>query len=193
MSNTLIAKVDKSTEREFAQNAIQGHLALELNKSYKDDDFITIKFGQMTFGKTVRQFREWGSGSGIISTGESIPIRLDIIGNKLLLNFVVFDIYGRWIAEIENNYWRRNPTTIGKFNYDKKGFEVIDNLEIQGMLLLHEEGKILFGGSKGGRMFMTIKDGNYIQEAIGIYNSIGVRQLFEYTGEQWIGVRKKYD
>ena len=45
----------------------------------------------------------------------------------MLISLKVFDLKGNLIAEVENNFWRPNRNFTGKFNYDDRGFEVIDN------------------------------------------------------------------
>ena len=129
----------------------------------------------------------------------------------------VYDLTGNLIAELEDNNWRPNKNFTGKYNYDRKGFEVINNqggvaasfdivgpntIKIQGFFPYIEENIILIAGDKGfttkpfgtkeieERVFrLTKKKYNiFIKDII---TSLPTSQLFEYSGSNWLHKRKR--
>lgn len=119
--------------------------------------------------------------------------------------------FNDWIVDIINNEWRRNPNYTGKFNYNDRGFEIIDNenivalnviicgkskIKMQGYLFVKHAQEVIIGGSKfstGDALPFDISPrGLYLlHEAI---ITAKIERVFEYTGENWPHtMRKDYD
>ena len=206
-SYTLINKLDIKTEKEFAENAITGELEMEFDLSSKESKPPIIIIGG---GPN-------DAGTPIISIGSFMPIITKKINNKLLISMKVYDLRGNLIAEIEDNKWRPNKNFSGKYNYDKKGFEVINNqgniaasfdivgpntIKVQGIFPYIEQQRILILGNNGFtyppfgskeieekvERLTGKKYDDYLKEQI---NAVPIKQIFEYTGSDWLHKRKK--
>lgn len=144
-------------------------------------------------------------------------IRLDVKTMTTLFNKEIYDLDGNLIAEIENNRWRINRNFIGKFNYDEEGVEIIDNqgkivfslnivdsvsIRVQGIFIdrYFHRGVLIAGYLKNE--FFPIKTPENIAEILKKKNlsyenalkeaieRVEFRQLFEYTGNDWLHKRK---
>ncbi len=154
-SNVLINKLDKKADKVIAENAITGELEMEFDATYSENQKVFIIFGGATMEESIK-----GIGP-LISVGNLHPLNAKIRNNKLLISMKVYDMNENLLAEIEDNNWRPNKNFTGKFNYDKKGFEIIDNqgniaanfdilgpnkIKIQGIFPYKEAGRILIAG-----------------------------------------------
>lgn len=204
VSQENISIIKSLTSKEFAQTAIQGKLNLEFDKALKDKDSVTIIFGT----STTNYVWEWNKAK-YISIGGFEPISLKIVNEKIVLSLVANDFGGNWLAEIDHNYWRRNQSQISKFNYDSKGFEIINNknkvsfsidilpdnvIKIQGIFSYLNNGIILVAQDDTTHFFRIGTDGNMQQnilQQIDAASKISIKPIFSYTGDNWVGKRAK--
>ena len=201
-SHQILASVKTATSKEFAQNAIQGKLNLEFDRPFKNEDSVTV-----IFGASMTNFVwEWNKNKSLV-IGNFEPISLKIIDKKVVFSLVANDFFGNWLAEIDQNYWRRNQSQISKFNYDSKGFEIINNknkvcfsidilsnntIKIQGIFSFLNNGIIMVAHDDVLDNFTIGSKGNIQQNVmnqIDAASKIYIRPLFSYTGDNWIGKR----
>lgn len=209
-SNVLINKLDKKADKVIAENAITGELEMEFDATYSENQKVFIIFGGATMEESIK-----GIGP-LISVGNLHPLNAKIRNNKLLISMKVYDMNENLLAEIEDNNWRPNKNFTGKFNYDKKGFEIIDNqgniaanfdilgpnkIKIQGIFPYKEAGRILIAGdsllqnppfgTKEIEDLVLKKTGKkydiFLKDAI---EKGQIKQLFVYTGSNWLHKRK---
>ena len=206
----LITKIDERTAYEAAENLQSGELHFDFSQTFTD--VITFKIGGNTFSNPVKNFK---MGAKIFQVAGEDPILIGFDHNKMLISMRVFDFKGNLIAEIENNFWRPNKNFTGKFNYDDHGFEVIDNegniavsidiagvnqLEIQGVFPLKDQKLTIFAGQQLRVLSFKNPDieakiqaehhisyDDYLNQ---ILHNLRIRQLFEYTGKNWLHKRK---
>jgi hypothetical protein len=204
-SQKTLSSVREMATKEFAQNAIQGKLDLEFDTPLKDKDSVTVIFGI----SSTNYVWEWNKNKFIEIGGMAgfDVVNLKIKNSKVVLSVVANDYVGNWLAEIDQNYWRRNQSQISKFNYDSKGFEIINNknkvcfsvdilpdntIKIQGVFSFLNKGIILVAHDDALETF-TIGTGGNIQqnifEQIDAASKVYIKPLFSYSGEHWIGKR----
>ncbi len=200
----IIESMDIKADKEYAKNTSAGEL--ELNFKSIGNQKLVFMLGGGTMDDASLQI------------GNEQPFKIGIQNDKLLINTKVYDINDNLIAEIENNKWRLNKNYAGKFNYDKTGFEVIDNkgniamsvdvltsntVAIQGIFPIKSALRIFIAGSHG---FTAVPYSNpevdkKILQTTGkkyedFFNQrvsdVKMKQLFEYTGKDYLGRRKKY-
>jgi len=201
-SNKVLSSVESTTSKQFVQNAIQGKLNLEFDAPLEDRDSVTIIFG----GSTTNYVWEWNK-NGYIRIGNFDPINLKIQNRHVVLSLVANDFFENWLAEIDQNYWRRNQSQISKFNYDSKGFEIMNNknkvcfsidilphntIRIQGVFAFLNNG-IIFVAHENTLEYFTIGTKGNVQESIfkqiEAASKIQIKPLFSYSGDNWIGKR----
>lgn len=201
-SHKTLSSVEGITSKEFAQNAIQGKLNLQFDTPLKDEDSVTMIFGP----STTNYVWEWNK-KGYLRIGKFDPINLKIINRRVVLSLVANDFFGNWLAEVDQNYWRRNQSQISKFNYDSKGFEIMNNknkvcfsidilphntIRIQGIFSFLNDGIILVAHDNALDWFTIGSEGNIQQNIfnqIEAASKIYIKPLFSYTGDNWIGKR----
>lgn len=207
----LTIKVDQTTANQAAENKQSGELIF--NKRFSDITSFII--GGNSFDISLKEIEK--GEAKLFKFGDREPISLKVVDNKLLLSMQVFDLKGNLIAEIEDNFWRPNRNFTGKYNYDDKGFEVLDNedniavninitdsgnLEIQGIFPYKDSGTIMLCGSNGLRTlsfnnleFETIINKKYHMSYDDYFNKcvkeVKIRRLFNYTGNDWLHKRNK--
>lgn len=202
VSQENISTIKALTSKEFAQNAIQGKLNLEFDHALKDEDSVTVIFGT----STTNYVWEWNR-TAYIKIDNFEPIRLKIVDKKIVLSLVANDFGGNWLAEIDQNYWRRNQSQISKFNYDSKGFEIMNNknkvsfsinilphntIKIQGIFSYINNGKIFVAHDDTLEWFTFGSQGNIQQnilQQIDNASKIYIKPIFSYTGDSWLGKR----
>ena len=202
-SQQIISTVDKRTEVETAQNLQTGTLDMVFDNIVKDDDNVRVKFGGTIMGNTVKDLKS-GKAKLILSGNKDLlSLKFDN-NNRMLFSLRIFDIDNNLIAEIENNSWRPNKNFTGKFNYDNRGFEVIDNkgnvairvnvianntIDIQGVFPMKEENIVFICGEN---MLQPISF-PVSEEKRKSYNElikeINIKPLFRYTGANWLHSR----
>jgi hypothetical protein len=201
--NQLLVRVDARAEKTSKENALTGKIDLRLS-GLKLDDQIIRRFGGeegATAINSYSQMIQWKPK--FISVGQEDLIKVRIVDNKMVISLTWYNLKGEWIVEIVDNFWRRNPTNTGKFNYDDKGFEVVDNqgnialnlnfrkqneIIIQGYIYTPQNGLIAIGGKNG--VYVPKKTDNDVS-IIQKMKEIQIIQLFEYSGEGWLGKRRK--
>ncbi|MBP6022561.1 hypothetical protein [Ferruginibacter sp.] len=200
----IIESMDIKADKEYAKNTSAGEL--ELNFKSIGNQKLVFMLGGGTMDDASVQI------------GNERPFNIGIQNDKLLINTKVYDINDNLIAEIENNKWRLNKNYAGKFNYDKTGFEVIDNkgniamsvdvlasnmVAIQGIFPIKSALRIFIAGSQGvtsvpysnsavdKKILQTTgkKYDDFFNERV---SDVKMKQLFEYTGKDYLGRRKKY-
>lgn len=203
-SNELIKSVDVRTENQRAENLLNGEFDFAYDKLLEDNEVISVKFGNnITVGNPVSRLKAgMAPGSGNVSLdGEHDLMPLNVIGGKLKFSATIYDLDGDWIADIENNSWQRNPNNTGRFNYDSKGFEIIDKkgfialsvdlisrtvVSIQGYLVERRVGGIMFFGEKD-RASISIA-APFIKK-LEIIERVKAKRIFKYSGPNWLGER----
>ncbi len=198
-SNNLIKKVDLRTEISSFENALTGEINFDHNEPLKDNESLWIKSRGLKIGNTVSEYKSDSPPQHIVIGGiDIIPIK--IIDGKLKISVTVYDLSGNQIVEIIDNVWRRNPNNSGKFNYDSKGFEIIDNkgltalsinldtrtnVSIEGYFLERKTNRI----NVFGKRYSTFLNNN-LSKSIEVIEKSNIRRLFEYSGQNWLGKRK---
>lgn len=202
-SGYILKNIKTTTKEHSEENALSGQLDLGYSKPFSDNDLLQISFGGYTMGNTFSQVKKWKPHLFAFADNRSVdPIKFSVVDNKLVVTLKAFDIYGNWIVEIENNNWHRNPNYTGKFNYDNRGFEIVDNkdnislnldllsnnkIKMQGYIPVKEVGLVLIAGTKySTNLYLARGEEAIIQEI----NKVEIRQLFEYTGKNWLHKRK---
>ncbi len=200
----IIESMDIKADKEYAKNASAGELEL--------------KFKSIANEKLVFMLGGGHLDDANILIGKVRPFKIGIQNDKLLISTKVYDINDNLIAEIENNKWHLNKNYAGKFNYDKTGFEVIDNqgniamsvdvlasntVAIQGIFPIKSALRIFIAGSYGftsvpysnpavdKKILQTegMKYDDFFNQKV---SDVKMKQLFEYTGKDYLGQRKKY-
>ncbi|MEJ7827700.1 MAG: hypothetical protein WKF91_05885, partial [Segetibacter sp.] len=197
-THILTTNIDVKTENEIAKNAVTGEINLITDEQLLPEDMVTFVLGGTNFGNPVKA---WNAGASFGLVGGYEPIKFKIKNNTIVISLECYDKDGYYIGEIDENKWRRNPNYTSKFNYDKKGVEIIDNrnqvafsidildshrLLLQGVIGVKQKNSVIIIGMN----LMDVKPFGYpsLQEII---NKAGIKQLFEYTGKNYLGVRKK--
>ena len=211
-TNSTVGHIDSTTTKEANENALSGELDFGYSKPFKDNDFISIAFGEAHMANTFAQIKNWhpkfisikdATDKGILPTKPVYePIKFSVKNNKLVVSLTAYDLEGHWIVEIKDNNWHRNPNYTGKFNYDKRWFEIVDNndnialnldlqsnnrIKMQGYIVAKNQGLVLVAGSA----YFTsapLQDGQ--QRNTALIENAKIIQLFDYTGKGWFGRRK---
>jgi hypothetical protein len=129
-------------------------------------------------------------------------IGFKIKDDRLLVGTKVYNIDGALIAEIEESNWRPNKNFTGKFNYDDRGFEVIDNngnivisINMINDYLIQLQGIFSYNRHVYTYGLASAIDNanrpNFRQEVQESIRNCRIQQLFEYTGKDWLHKRKK--
>lgn len=210
-SKELIASIDKRTMEEAEMNAQTGRLEMSFNREVSNQDRVMVTFGNNTGWNTVQEIKN-GAKPFLVEDTDPLSIRFDN-KNNLIFDLKVFDLDGNLVAEIVDNYWRPNKNFVGKFNYDDKGFEVIDNkdniaisvditgsnkITIQGMFVI-KEAKAIWIHGMGGTTNFPMKNHSITSYYIGNkdYNialdeaikKVKMKRIFKYTGDKWLHIR----
>ncbi|MDF9798619.1 uncharacterized membrane-anchored protein YhcB (DUF1043 family) [Catalinimonas alkaloidigena] len=207
-ANELIEEVEKLTttsneliKKASAENALTGILDFQYDKPLEDSETLIVRAGGVEVGNNVRSLKS-NNPPGYISIGGRDLIPIKIVDGKLKVSITIYDIYGNLIVEIENNVWYRYANNSGKFNYDSKGFEVVDNqgltalsinldsrteVSIEGYFYDRKTGNIYI---YGGNRFQAIPIFRPAKNIIEKIEKANIRQMFEYSGNNWIGKRR---
>lgn len=200
-SNALIKNVDIRTEKTTAENVVTGEINLEYERPLEDNEKLTIRAGGFKSTNFVGKYKEKDPPQHIIIDNKDI-IPLKIVDGKIKFSVTVYDLSGNLLAEVKENVWRRNPNSTCKFNYDSRGFEIIDNrgftalsvnldsrtqVSIEGYFFDRKSG---FFYIYGGNSFQNLPITSPIKEIFGTIERAHIRTLFEYSGKNWIGKRK---
>lgn len=205
-SNELINKINVRAQNTSDENALTGEFDIAYDTPLGDEEILRVIAGTLKTGNPVARFKypeRYPYPPGNVSLdGEHDLIPLSFVNGKLKFSTKIYDLDGDWIADIDNNVWQRNPNNTGRFNYDAKGFEVIDkrgfvalsvdlltrtDISIHGYLVERRVGGIFVMGEKGQK---TISVYAPLVDKIKLLESLQVRQLFEYSGKKWLGKRK---
>lgn len=193
-SHLLINKLDIKTDQEFA---VTGNFDFTFDSPLQDNDEILFPLGGM-----IIAFKVWQLKNDI---DFHQPFSFKIINQKLVMSCSIYDLDGRWIAEVENNKWRINKNNTGKFNYDSKGFEVFDNkgrivlsLDIrqnknvimQGVYVSPNNPQVTIMTPTTSHLLRSTNPSTDPIVLMQIKNA-KFEQLFNYTGAFWHSSRKK--
>ena len=196
--------IHKESGRQIEENALSGQLNFKQKKKLLPNDLIYTKFGGYTNVNPARFYYPPNPVQAIDVAGVN-PIKIDVVSNLMLLSMIAYDLDGNWIMEINNNNWRRNPNTTGKFNYDSSGFEIIDNrglvvlnlnlisnniIDIRGYLMVREKGVLIIGDDKGFKV-IGLSNPEWFKVFFSEYGKRNIAQIFDYTGRDWIHRRLK--
>ncbi len=191
-------KTGSSIDQFIDENRLDGTLVFDKNL-IDPNAYITI-----TTGMSMQVPFSMINSSSPICVGDDIyPIEWHINDDKPEVTCICYDLNGNWMVDVRKNYWRRNPNVSSKFNYDSKGFEVIDNkgnvalsidisqkntIVIQGYFCFRKEDYILVLGQvmSNGQFSRALKDPTAFEN---IYRRSEVRNLFLYDREHYIGQR----
>jgi hypothetical protein len=202
LTNKLTGEIDSLINVNYNQNATSGTLSFSQVTPIRDRDILKIHFGDNNLNLSAvdisnGKYKEW------LHLGTDLPFELKVIDGKLNFSTIVYDLNGVWITEIKNNFWRRNPCYIGKFNYDNKGFEVIDNsnyvafaidfvkqneINIDGIFLEVKDHVVLIASQMGLKMVPWQPNWNiYDIEKAKSGNSI--KPIFKYDNQFYLHQR----
>lgn len=222
-SQEIITTIDKRSKYWEEENLLSGELKIDfkLTRTWALEGRI-VKLGNRSFnvsGANVIEAQSRSRVKGYDFNQDNINflyIRLDVKTMTTLFNKEIYDIDRNLIAEIENNRWRINKNFIGKFNYDEKGVEIIDNqgkivfsldiidsvsIRIQGIFIDRNFNKgILIAGHLSNEIFpiktpesmaeildkKKLSYENAFKEAV---ERVQFKQLFQYTGNNWLHKR----
>lgn len=196
-SSEVLGILDKKTDDEFA---ISGELNLHLNTDTSSILPLIVDFGSNIDNNynppynylPISTFQFLTKGS----TWDKLEIK--VIKNIVYLNGRIEDIEGKIIMELEDNKWRVNKKFLGKFNFDKKGLEIIDDfgriifsidlsnertIKIRGIALINENSFCIV--SDNGCLLS--KTGNLKTKL----NLNPTKKIFKYLGNKWHGVRMR--
>jgi hypothetical protein len=203
-SQDLIKIINNRSAYEAEENLMSGHLEMDFKQVFQKSEF-TVTVGNNPT-KCIKKNLVAGK-SGLFRLGNADPIKVAFDHNgKIRINTVVFDIQGNLIAEIDNNNWRPNRNMVGRFNYDSRGLEVEDNsgnivlsidikennIVIQGIFPVKSDDVIWVIGINGVRK-VRIKETKSDKDLQAEVKSVDspAKQLFQYTGNNWLHKRKK--
>jgi len=198
-SQKLIQVINQRIANEAAENLVSGQLHMDFKPTFQDS--VMIKMGASPYKFSFKSLKN--GASRLCMVGQKDPLQIKTHNKKIQLSLMVYDLQGFLLAEIANNNWRPNKNYVGRFNYDDRGFEVEDNkgnvvvsiditgdnqLVIQGIFPLKSEGVILVAGVKEFKILQMENP-----ESALIAENVKMKELFEYTGEDWLHKRKKYN
>lgn len=204
-SREVSIEINERTGNQFAEIALTGKLNFKNPYELRNTDSITFQYGSTTMVQTISELTDINGPHKNIVLGNKELVKVNYLTNHILINTTVYDLSGNWVLEIVNNYWRRNPNYTGKFNYDENGFEIIDNrgyvvlsldmkgkdrINLQGYVLSREAG-ILFVFGKTAMTWLSLGDKTPMTEFNNTFRDAGVKQIFTYTGENWLHERVK--
>jgi hypothetical protein len=206
-SKGVIKEIKNISENQIDENALSGKLELTANKPFIGDSLINISFGTLS---THKKANIYNNGKALTflgfgnQSGDFGAITMKIVGNKILISVTIYDLFGNWIVDIVNNNWRRNPNNTGKFNYDKNGFEMIDNrnhvafnfhiksqydILMSGYILSKETNQLFISGKS--ITIIKLNPSISLKQIEDEIKEMGADPIFEYTGEHWLHKRKK--
>lgn len=207
-ANKLIGNIDTRTEQQSEENALTGQFNFDFGKPLYDTSTITVVFGTITGVNTIKPDPKiwYKAGMHLIHFSDGFePITFDLKNHRLVLSLKVYDLNGNLIVSIDNNYWHRYVNNTGIFNYDKRGFEVFDNrgnialnvnliskdtIVLQGYLIERKYHFIMIAGQEVSVPWQW-GDPRGEAQLIDEVNKVKIRQLFVYTGLNWLHKRQK--
>ena len=201
-SGKLINNIDRRAFAESEENALTGRFKFDVGKPLHGTDTLTVHFGALTAVNTILPDPKiwYKAGMHLITFQDGFePITFGLKNHKLVISVDVYDLSGNLIVKIDSNFWHRYTNNTGIFNYDKAGFEVFDNrgnialsinltakkISIQGYLIERKYNFIMIAGDE---KIVPGRWGDPRTEAILIdeVNKVKVKQLFRYTGLNWL-------
>lgn len=200
-SELIIKNIDAKADKEYAKNTSTGELELNYYTSGTEKLIFVLGGGSLDDAN--------------ITIGNERPFKIQLQNGQLYVTTKVYDIDNNLIAEIENNKWYLNKNYAGKFNYDKTGFEVIDNkgnialsidvlasnkVAIQGIFPIKSAQRVFIAGKKGFTSIpysSKVNDANILRVAGLKYDAffnkciqdVEMKKLFQYTGKNYLGQR----
>ncbi len=192
-SHSLINKLDVKTDQEFA---VTGNFDFTFDTPLSDNDEIFFPLGGIIQILTVSQLKK--------DIDFHQPFSFKIINQKLVMSCTIYDLEGKWVAEVENNKWRINKNNTGKFNYDNKGFEVFDNkgrivmsldirknknIILQGVYVSPNDPQVTIM-TPSTSLLLRSTNPSTDQKILTQIKNARFEQLFNYTGAFWHSSRK---
>ena len=201
-SNAIINKVDARAERQATETASRGEFDLAFEKPLEDNETIAVYLGNIRTGNWVHRYKSDTPPGSVSLDGETDLAQLRVINGEMKFSAKIYNLQGKWIADIENNAWNRNPNNTGMFNYDSKGFEIIDNkgfvafsvelisrteVRIQGYLFDRNVGGMMVIGTSGMK---PLRANSTYKEMTDTIRSVKTEKIFDYTSKNWLGKRR---
>lgn len=204
ISKVLTNNINQLVKEQSEENALTGKFDFDTGRPLNGTDEITVHYGSMTAtNRILDDPKVWWAGMHLIKFSDGFePIVFGLDNHKLLISVDVYDLNGNLIVKIDKNYWHRFTNNTGIFNYDKNGFEVFDNrgnialsmdfksqkIDIQGYLIERSRGFIMIAGKE---LIAPYAWGSRLNEEylMNLVSQIKFRQLFKYTGSNWLHQR----
>ena len=209
------SKIDSISTLNRKENLKSGHLDFRLKPPYSDSGFIYVVMGGIKAQILLSDLRSVVIAENFLNL-QSHVVHLRAENNLLLLSIKVFDIDKNIIGEVTDNNWRPNPNYAPKSNYDDSGFEVFDNKDRIAFNITLDGNQLLIHGvffdSESYEVITACDDATHENpygipwmDSVTAYeekmpakdymnklaNDCPIKQLFDYTGENWIGKRRK--
>jgi hypothetical protein len=194
----------------FSGTTISGKFDFNYWEKLYDTSIINGQFGGLEFRNTVKPIPGlWYTGTHLFTIatpdGELEPIKFGVKDHRLYITVDIYDLDGNPLVEIDSNRWTRSGSSLTKFNYDDKGFEIFDKdshiafsvdfptyntIKMQGYLIDKEKGHqyLIIGGSLFSYKRISGPETS-ADELRPLIDSIKFTQLFCYTGGDWLGKR----
>lgn len=192
----LLVSISRDENREgFAKNTISGEFDFRFNKMYNSDDILYMDYG------TNISVEKVSSPAFRAKEGElGEPFQLYAKGNRLMINAKIYDNYHNLLFEVKDNKWRANTHIYNKINFDSRGVEVIDDMDLVRLSIdiisdslvkvrgIFADGPTMVDVvSDAGTSTYLLSDPKSVQDLIK--SAEKTIKLFSYTGNHWIGVR----
>jgi hypothetical protein len=167
---------------------------------------INYEFYNIIVGGNINEYSKTDLQSGfdipsklINCDGKIMPIRIKLVNNRILLSSKFYSFENEIVGEIINNNWQINANVFFKFNYDSNALEVIDNYDIVIIQIVIKDNNIRINGIiPCGNDILICSDENIYdlnknlqKKDSYIEQGRKIQRIFEYTGEGWLGKRKK--
>ncbi len=178
-----------------------------------DADKYKVSFGGLTSLWLKAQLEQPMPINQLISVNGQVPIVVYMKSGRLMVSSKFFNYKNEIIAELKENEWAANASTVYKRNYDANAVEVIDNhdvvvlkayfespmqIRIEGMIVTPQV--ILIGAGQGMHSVPNLSGApgeqdkfakakgvsweNYVLEKARL-----VQPMFSYTGTDYLGKR----
>jgi hypothetical protein len=192
----LLISLSRNENKEgFAKNTISGEFDFRFKKTYYPNDILYMDYGTNISGDKASS-QAFRAKEGQL--GE--PFRLYVKGNRLMINAKIYDNYHNLLFEVKDNKWRANTHIYNKINFDSRGVEVIDDLDLVRLSIdIISDTLVKVRGifADGPTMVNVVSDagsGTYLlSDPKSIPDLINAaektKKLFSYTGNHWIGKR----
>lgn len=203
-ANRVMNKMNLKSDQEYA---VSGDFNLSFSKPITPESEVTLEVGSNTIVNNVKAYKKDVNLRRFCGNINNIDPNFffRISDSILLIRTKIFDLNQNLIAEVDHNKWRINKNFVSKFNFDNRGFEVFDNqgrialnvdvladnkIAVQGIFVDNSHDGALVATSEGAEYVGGIKSSNAAVDINEYLKDHPIRQLFEYTGSKWHGVRR---